>query len=186
MDESGKTVCNCKICNVSCKHNPGFLVPEDLKIIPEVLGMSESLPIFMQDYILGSAGFFLGEGIDIPTKAPFLVPMRIPVLVPKRVNYDEYNQPIDCIFLKAKKCSLGEHAPAGCRRVNRHLDSRTPQYPNPIYLLIQEILNDSNYLEKARIKFILGPRAPMPEMCTMRVYEEVLKLSKKTPIRPKT
>src|SRR6516162_6121893 len=70
-----RTICACTSCTASCRHIPGYLVPDDLVRLRDLLSPGEDLLTWSRGNLLASPGALVARGGQL---------FRIPTLVPAR------------------------------------------------------------------------------------------------------
>lgn len=118
--------CGCPDCSVSCRHIPGFLVPQDLdRLLPGPLPalaggvacvaigkVPAAILVWALEHLLASPGALVAR-----EEAGKLVPFRIPTLVPARQEDGRA-----CHWLADDgACAVHDRAPFGCALCDSHL-----------------------------------------------------------------
>lgn len=104
-EEFTRTVCGCDECVRCCRHQPGFLVHDDIARIAEVLVEP------VERRLAASPGAIVGKEID-----GVLVVGQIGSIAPKT------NSDGSCTFLKANgRCAIHAVSPFGCRMFDPHM-----------------------------------------------------------------
>jgi hypothetical protein len=92
-----RTTCNCGICQMNCRHIPGFLLPSDLeRLIPPGTDALE----WAESNLLASPGALVKSG-----NRTFRIPTLVPATKPDG----------SCIhYTNDGKCDIHENSPFGC------------------------------------------------------------------------
>lgn len=104
-----RTVCDCALDRLNCRHLPGYLIPDDLPRMAAAAGYGDVFE-FARAHLLASPGALVQKGTRT---------FRIPTLVPARRRRS--GEDGACIFLDPEeRCSIHEAAPFGCAYFDVH------------------------------------------------------------------
>lgn len=102
-----RTVCACVDCLACCERQPGYLIPDDLPAIADLLGEP------VEPFLVASPGALIGrvtDGVGFET-------FRVGTIVPRTTTPGGR-----CIFLESDgRCAIHSVAPFGCAMFDTHM-----------------------------------------------------------------